>query len=65
MPLNSTVKTQLATQIDQAFDAVEAGTAEGTHEWMHESFGFAVAGRRYVVSVRPAGRSVVIRIKRT
>jgi hypothetical protein len=68
MPLTNTVKNQIAAQIDALYDAIVAGTAFNTNDWIHQSFGFSAGGRQYTVVALPAGSTanpeVVLRLKR-
>lgn len=69
MPLTGQIKNQLTTQVETVFDAIEAGTAFDTNDWIHDSWAFTSSGRQYVVQITPEGSignaSVVMRIKRT
>lgn len=68
MPLTTTVKNQIAARLDTLFDAIEAGTAFETQDWLHDSRVFAVGERHYCVQMAPEGDvknpSVVLRVKR-
>jgi hypothetical protein len=68
MPLTNTVKTQISTQLDALFDAIVAGTAFTTNDWIHQSFTFSSGGRQYTVVILPSGSAtnpeVVVRLKR-
>ncbi len=68
MPLTNQVKNQIAAQLDALFDAIAAGTAFTTNDWVHQSFAFTLSGQSYTVSIVPAGSAanptVVLRLKR-
>lgn len=68
MPLTTTVKNEIAARLDALFDAIEAGTAFDTQDWLHDSRVFTAGTRRYCVQMAPEGDaknpSVVMRIKR-
>ena len=68
MPLTGNIRNQITNQIDDVFDAINAGTAFDNSEWIHQSFAFNAGGRDYIVQVLPEGyeqyASVICRIKR-
>ena len=55
MPLTGAIKNQITGQIDLIFDAIAAGTAFDTNEWIHTSFNFTAGGFTYNVLCLPEG----------
>jgi len=68
MPISTQTRNAILSQLDAAFNALEAGDMETVNAMIHQSFEFATGGRTYIVSVQGCGDAaypqLVVRIKR-
>lgn len=62
MPIPTASRNALLQQLNDAFDAMEAGTLF-EQDFIHQSFNFVASGRTYIVAVLPEGNATYAIIK--